>query len=681
MAAAWAKRLGIVMIISFARLVASGQDLSGGFTNYDTQVTAVLTERAKQISAQLSKAGFIPAESFTASSVMLMGRSVRPSGNVKSAVCNYEFLFGALYGIRRADLLQDKGPDSLILYHLTNEVLTLKTNDAANRALEVLRQLSFDADAIRKAYRIEVSDDLMDGYPVRDGGPNFPKDLHFFGELISRKHIRIKVEFKPKDIGRVAESAQVGDMRVELLATTGELLAARLANPDALAALGVRGPDRITLEATPDFTPPTYIQASRKAGLPAVSVSKDEATALLDATWQDLQQKLGGRQPRCYLVCDNLNVPEVIAAEMNRLTRGTPWAGVSHFWRNDLSFDRAQMDQLAQTRRGIGVLAVCGKVQTRFASVSGLETVPASVAVKPAQGAAAGTREQFHSQREKLLEQVPLSDAMPDHTLFLFKPDKNQAAWTFFNELYMGLKGKAEVFDCMGLRSFEAGGGAKGVGYYNGHVLTNTLVVLCLSGTLPLQMDPASLMRQRPAQRLIHWEITKPIENFARSFGPHPMQELFDYLGPDGVRFLQQAERVETFRIKSNSFDDWSTAGRPAIEGHEIISRGKTQGRDFARRLAGSLLNEKDAFGGMHGCIWAPRQAFRLWQGKESATIRICFDCNEVWIKFYSEAGTPTHDICVDFGENRNAWVDLVEKAFPNDDELKPQTSDGLTPG
>jgi hypothetical protein len=659
------------MAMSFAGLEASGQNLAGHFTNYDAQVAAALKERAKQISAQLSKAGFIPAESFAESSVMLMGRSVRPSGNVKSAVCNYEFLFGALYGIRRADPLQDKGPDSLILHHLTNEVLTLKTNDAANRALEVLRQLSFDADAVRKAYRIEVTDDLMEGYPVRDGGPNFPKDLHFFGELISRKHIRIKIEFKPKDIGRLAESGQVGDIRIELLATTGELLAVRLTNPDALAALGVHGPDRITLAETPDFTPPTYIQASRKAGLPAVSVSKDEATALLGAAWRDLQQQLGGRHPRCYLVCDNLNVPKVIAEEMNRLAHETPWTGVSYFWRNDLPFDRAQMDRLAQTRRGIGLLAISGKVQTQLASVSGLETIPASAAVQPAQGSAAGTREQFRPQREKLLEQVQLSAAVADHALFLFDPGKNQAAWMFFNELFMGLKGKAAVFDCMGLRSFEAGGGAKGVGYFNGKVVTNALVVLCLSGSLPLQMDPASLMRQRPGQRIISWEATRPIESFARSFGPHPLQELFDYLGPDGVRFLQQAERVETFRVVSNSSDDWSTAGKPAIEGHEIILRGKTQGRDFVRQLAGSLLNEKDAFGGIHGCIWAPRYVFRLWHGKESANMLICFDCNEVQIIFHSATGEKTHETYLDFGENRNAWLDLIQKVFANDDELK----------
>ena len=668
--------VGVFAGVFLIGLPAVGQSQSGQLTNYDAQVAALLTERAKQISTALSRAGFIPKESFSEPLVMLQGRSVQPAGMVKGTVCAYDFLFGGLDSINRTDLREDKGPDSLILPHLTNEVLALKTNDATDRALEVFRCLSYDVDAIRRIYRIEVTDEKMSSYPVRDGGPDFPEDLHFFGELISRKRIKIKVQFTLRDTNALAQSRLVGDMRIDLLATTGELLAARLAVPDALAELWVRGPDCITVEESSDFAPPTYFEASRKPGQPSGNVSNNDATALLDVTWRDLQQKLGGRRPRCYLVCDDLNVPEVIAAEMNRLAHGTPWTGVSYLWRNDLPFDRARMDRLAQTRRGIGLLAICGKIQTQLATVPDLETVPVSAAAQPAPGPAAGTLEQFRPQREKLLAQLPLSDAMPDHTLFLFMPDKNQAAWAFFNELFMGLKGKAEVFDCMGRRSFESGGGAKGVCYINGRVVTNTLVVLCLSGSLPLRMDPASLMRQRPAQRLVSWEITRPIENFARSFGPHPMQELFDYLGPDGVRFLQEAERVEAYRVVSNSFDDWSVAGKPEIEGHEILSQGKTQGRDFARQLAATLLNENNGFGGFHSCIWAPRQIFRLWHGKESANMLICFECNEVWIKFYNAAGKCSHETILDLGENRDAWLELSQKIFPSDADLKQQTQD-----
>jgi hypothetical protein len=626
--------------------LASDKDASGQLTSYDKQVTALLTERAKHFSAALSKAGFIPAESFSEPSVMLHGRSIQPSGDVKATVCDYQFLFGALYGIHRTDLVQDKGPDSLILHHLTNEVLTLKTNDAANRALDLLRQLSFDADAIRKAYRVQVSDDLMDAYPVRDGGPNFPKDLHFFGELISRKHIKIKVEFTPRDTNVLAQSRLVGDMRIDLLATTGELLSARLGRQDASEQLGVHAPDRITLEETPDFAPPVYFLASQKLGLPGGNVSSNDATALLDATWRDLQQKLGGCQPHCYLVCDDLNSPNAIALEMNRLAHGTPWAGVSHFWRNDLPFDRAQMDRLNREHRGTGIMAICGKIQTQLEFVTNLDAI-----------------------------QIPPDARMPDHAVFLLHPKRIFSGQAVFDEQQSRLKGKAEVFDCMGPSPYRGGG--EGVGYFNGNIPTNAVIVLHISGSLPLEMDFSNSLRHRPEKRKIGWEVTQPIGDFTYSFGPHPMQELFNYLGGDGIRFLQEAERVETFRIKSDLYDDLSKTnkpGKPDIEGFEIISRGKTQGRDFARQLASSLLNENNAFGGIHGCMWAPSHAFRLWHGKESATMLICFDCNEVEIKFYNATGKQIHVTTLDFGENRNAWLQLTQKSFPSDSELKKQS-------
>jgi hypothetical protein len=107
------------------------------------------------------------------------------------------------------------------------------------------------------------------------------------------------------------------------------------------------------------------------------------------------------------------------------------------------------------------------------------------------------------------------------------------------------------------------GGGGEGVGYFNGNILTNAVIALHISGSLPLRMDPASWLRQRPAQRLISWEVTQPIDDFAFSFGPHPMQALFNYLGPDGIRFLQEAERVETSRIKSDLYDDLSKTNKP----------------------------------------------------------------------------------------------------------------------
>jgi hypothetical protein len=591
---------------------------------------------------------------------MLQGHSIQPSGLLRSEVCDYQFLHGNLIFIHRKDLFVDRGPNSLILRHLTNEVLTLKTNDAANRALDVLRRLSFDADAVRKAYRIQVSDDLMDASPVRDGGPDFPKDLHFFGELISRKHIKIKVEFTPIDTNALVHAQSGGDMRIEFLATTGELLSARLGFSEALTALGVHAPAGITLDEASDFMPPVYFQASRKLNQPARTVSSQEAIALLDAAWLELQQKCSNNHPLCFLVCDDLNVPTTIAGEMNRLARGTPWAGVTHVWRNDLPFDAAQMDRLARQRRGIGIMAICGRVQTQLDRISASDSPSAP-----------GKHDDAADKAMKWLNRISLSNRAPDHALFLFQPTYDPFAAAMYNELLSRTKDTAEIFNCMGSRPL--GGGSQGSCYCNGQVLGNTVVVLSLSGSLPLQMDPASWLQQRPERRLVSWEVGDPIEQFAFSFGPHPMAELFNYLGPAGVRFLQQADRVETFNIKSNSPDDWSLAGKPAIEGHEIIKRGKTWGRDFAQQLAAVLLNENDFFGGIHSCIWAPRYAYRFWCGKESATWLVCFDCNEVEINFYAPGNKLTHSAAMDFGDNRDSLLKFTEKAFPDERKLKEQ--------
>src|SRR5664279_3660848 len=164
----------------------------------------------------------------------------------------------------------------------------------------------------------------MDAYPVRNGGTNFPKDLQFFGELISRKEIHIYVEFAPQNPSLLTNQWEPGTMRLEFLATTGELLAARLPDPDPLAALGIRSPERLAAVEAPDFTPPVFITASRKVALPAATIQAKDAVALLHQVWGDLQQKLGPNPVLCYLICDNLNQPDAIAGEFAKLAHESP---------------------------------------------------------------------------------------------------------------------------------------------------------------------------------------------------------------------------------------------------------------------------------------------------------------------------------------------------------------------
>ena len=135
------------------------------------------------VSGALTGAGFLPVESFSDATVILEGHASHPSGRVFAKCGEYEFRNGLLQMIRRRDLFEDKGPDSLILRHLTNEVLVLKMEAATGRALEVLRLLGYEINYISRDYKINVVDDEMDAYPPARTGPDFPRDLHFFGEL------------------------------------------------------------------------------------------------------------------------------------------------------------------------------------------------------------------------------------------------------------------------------------------------------------------------------------------------------------------------------------------------------------------------------------------------------------------------------------------------------------------
>src|SRR5208283_2608544 len=152
-----------------------------------------------------------------------------------------------------------------------------------------------------------------------------------------------------------------------------------------------------------------------------------EAVLLMREAWRDLWEKLGTNKPNCVLVCDNLNEPQSIAAELKTLAGKTPWVGVSHVFRFDLPFDRAQVDGLAQGKRGVSLLAISGEVETQVEVLSGMDPRP----IPPGQNADPDWEQKWKrftdQERERLapsvdgfLERLRLPDNLPDHLLFLF---------------------------------------------------------------------------------------------------------------------------------------------------------------------------------------------------------------------------------------------------------------------
>jgi len=639
--------LAVTALYAFNPALVTAQTRGVAVPDYATVATSALTDRAEQISTELAKAGFIPAESFENTSVQLLGKSTQPYGNIGFNVCDYRYFYGSIYDIARKDLVQDVGPDSLILRHLTNEVLKLKVVDAPARALAVLQCAGLDANALKKAYRLSVRDDLMDAHPIRDGGSNFPRDLQFYGELISRKKIRIIVDLKPINPKLLAGCRFDGQMSVEFLATTGELLRVHFTDPDALRLLGVSAPGRVTLAGASDFTPVFYFSASNKLATFA-NLAGSAPEAALNATWRDLQTKLGARKPLCYLLADNLNTPQTTAREMKKLAQGIPWAGFSHAWNNDLPFDRSRMKSLAQEGQGIEVLAICGDVKIQLNSISS-------------------------PTLDELMSRLKFATGVPDHGVFLLQPGANQPSNEFIDHLKSRLQGKAQVFGDARERAMATFG--SGCSYFGGQVCTNTSVAMTVSGFLPLNMDTLSLMRHTPEQHIIAWEVYGPLEEFSRSFEPNPLQKLVDRLGPDTVRLLQGGDRVEVFRLTGEAFEKPPATNGENIDEWKIKQNGKTQGPLFARELANTILNETNSFAGsgaaIKGCLWTPGVAFRSWHGKESATIIVCFDCDSLLIEYGGVDGKGHGRVGMDFDGNREAFARLAQRAFPLDDAFK----------
>jgi hypothetical protein len=409
--------------------LAQGMQASSGTGSYSNLVADAALSWAQQVSSNLSTAGFIPTESFTNATVTLEGQSSRPSVRVLASICEYSFRNGSLQIIRRRDLFEDKGPASLILQHLTNEVLALTRDAAPHRALEALQCLCYPTNRIQEVYRFNVRDDLMDAYPIRNGGPNFPQDLHFYGELISRKKIKMSVGMGLADPIALGDGQRLASpARIDLLATTGELLEAWwLPDFETLERLGVRGPEPIRLPDTPDFAPPRFVSATRKltaaeAGsqpIPVVDVVRD--------AWTQLEQQLGTNRPKCILVCENLNDPAAVVAEMAALAGNVLWAGASHFFRFDLPFDTSQMQDLAQGKRGVRLLAICGGVETWLEVLSDLKPIP-----PPSEGDLARLggqekwkhiydeeRQRLGPQVDDLLGRLNIPEKLPDHAIFL----------------------------------------------------------------------------------------------------------------------------------------------------------------------------------------------------------------------------------------------------------------------
>ena len=681
---------------------------------YSNLATAALLKRTEEISRSLSEGGFLPSETFTNTTVQIEGQSVHPSGRVQATCCDYEFRNGLLHRLRRRDLFEDKGPDSLIIKHLTNEVLTLTTQEATNRAYQVLERLSYDSQRMRELYHLRVTDEKMIGSPVRNGGPDFPADLHFAGELISRKKIQIRVDMMVMDAKSLGEGPPP-TIGLEFLATSGELLEAWLPDSTSWSALHLRGPEEITITQAADLAPPLFFIVTNRLAAAEAARPTPAVEEAVDGACQALQAALGTNSPKLILVADNLNDPAGVSAAVQRRAGGIPWAGISHFFRFDLPFDRAQLESLAGDRRGICLLAVAGPVDIRAELLRDLDDVTTPSFNETNRQAWQEAWKQLRQQQlellnprlSELIERLGRPEAFPDHALFLLMAKNRFPASLAGEELQSRLRGKMQVDSLLGANGYRSLG--DGVTYFNGTVYSNAMAAVRLSGFLPLQFDitrrmalrMASLtnmpnynperlrmLQSNPPPRIISGEIFAPVRSLAGSFGPQPLEELVEFFGLENIQMLRAGERLQISELRRLRQSEEAPEKPCPLVGFAVVGEGSVLGPEAVGSLNSLLLSESNHVASMSGAEWPSAIVFRVTRGKEWADVFFCFGSSEAVVKFYDASGKLIRATPPFFVGSRQAWLELARKALPESSSLgqvdKPRATakpSGIKPG
>jgi hypothetical protein len=140
-----------------------------------------------------------------------------------------------------------------------------------------------------------------------------------------------------------------------------------------------------------------------------------------------------------------------------------------------------------------------------------------------------------------------------------------------------------------------------------------------------------------------------------------------------GIASLGGASRVEAFRIVDTAWHPRPQDPIGEMEGYPITSIGQAQGSDFASGMATYLLDGKLYF--YHpDCIDDPGVAFRLWKGKESVTLLVCYQCEYLEVIVRDGSGRPIHRAGTffrDFSGAPDLMRRLAKEAFPDDREIQ----------
>ena len=152
------------------------------------------------------------------------------------------------------------------------------------------------------------------------------------------------------------------------------------------------------------------------------------------------------------------------------------------------------------------------------------------------------------------------------------------------------------------------------------------------------------------------------------------VQEPGREIGAKGTSILSNADRVETFRLDDGGYGDHVKAGTSGdvIADYPITAQGKTQGRDFAAKLARTVLDPRTFLGPSDTiCEINPGIAFRAWRGQECVEVIVCFHCQQMLITTRNAQGKETRSAYTQMISMRAEFLALARQAFPNDKEIQ----------
>lgn len=158
------------------------------------------------------------------------------------------------------------------------------------------------------------------------------------------------------------------------------------------------------------------------------------------------------------------------------------------------------------------------------------------------------------------------------------------------------------------------------------------------------------------------------------SLAAEPSKKVADFLGKDAVEILKAPEKVECFRIDGKSWISPEQQARieeetKRIRGYAITAQGKDQDAAFGAKIAAVLFDEKTYnFESAKACEPVPGVAFRVWKGKASVDVVLCFECSELDVVTGDKEIRHARE---DFDNARAALVALAKAAFPDDKTIQ----------